>query len=244
MEYEIDDLDERILYRLAENARRTSAPDIAAEMDVAASTVRNRIEQLEEAGIIRGYTCSIDYERCDGRLTSLFECSTSVEDQERLAQQALRIPGVIEVLKLMSGQGNLQVKVVADDTDGLSLIARKLTNIGLAVDDEVFLQAEYHHPYHDFGPSESAKDAIDASGMTANGEMVTVEKDAPVAGRTLQEANREGLVHEDVLVVAIQRNGRVLSPRGDTELRAGDRVEVFSPGTVPTTALDVFHAGE
>lgn len=244
MNYEIDDLDERILYRLVENARNTSAPKIAEEMDVAASTVRNRIDQLEAAGVIRGYHANVDYERCGGRLTSIFACSTSVANQERLAQQALRIPGVVEVRKLMSGQGNLQVTVVAADTDGLSHIARKLTNLGLEVEDEEFVQAEYHHPYHDFGPPDAHDDLRTEMEVTPNDEIVVVAEDAPLAGQTLQEANRTGLVHEDVLVVAIERDDRILTPRGDTVLEAGDRVKVFSPERIPSGTLDAFRSPE
>lgn len=244
MSYEIDDLDARILYRLVENARNTSAPDIAAEMDVAASTVRNRIDRLESAGIVRGYHANVDYERCGGRLTSLFECSTSVADQERLAQQALRIPGVVEVRKLMSGQGNLEVKVVAPDTDGLSHIARKLTNLGLEVEDEEFVQAEYHHPYHDFGPPDEHDTPATELEVTSNDEVVVVAEDAPVAGQTLQEANRAGHIHEDLLVIAIQRDDRIITPRGDTTLEPGDRVKIFSPERLPPTALDAFRGVE
>ena len=240
MNYEIDELDERILYRLVENARNTSAPTIAEEMDVAASTVRNRIEQLEAAGVIQGYHANVYYERCDGRLTGLFECSTSVANQERLAQQALRIPGVVEVLKLMSGQGNLQVKVVAPDTDGLSHIARKLTNLGLEVDHEELVQDEYHHPFHEFGPTDAHADPGTEMEVTPNDELVVVAEDAPVAGQTLQEANRTGLIHEDVLVVAIERDDRILTPRGDTILTAGDRVKMFSPHRIPAETLDAF----
>lgn len=242
MNYETDELDERILYRLVEDARNTSAPMIADEMGVAASTVRNRIEQLEAAGILKGYHANVDYEACGGRLTSLFECSTSVANQERLAQQALRIPGVVEVLKLMSGQGNLQVKVVANDTDGLSHLARKLTNLGLEVEDEEFVQAEYHHPYHDFGPEDEHDDLRTEMEVTPNDEIVVVAENAPLAGQTLQEANRAGLVHEDVLVVAIERDGRIRTPRGDTVLEAGDRVKIFSPERIPSETLDAFRS--
>lgn len=240
MNYEIDDLDERILFRLVEDARKTSAPKIADEMDVAASTVRNRIDQLEEAGILRGYHANVDYERCGGRLSGLFECSTSVANQERLAQQALRIPGVVEVLKLMSGQGNLQVKVVADDTDGLSHIARKLTNVGLDVEDEELVQAEYHHAFHDFGPEDQLESMRSEMEVTPNDELVVIAENAAVADQTLQEANRAGFIHEDVLVIAIQRDDRIITPRGDTVLRPGDRVKLFSPDRIPQDALSVF----
>jgi DNA-binding Lrp family transcriptional regulator len=39
--------------------------EIAEEVDVSASTVRNRIDRLEEAGVIEGYYPKINYERAN-----------------------------------------------------------------------------------------------------------------------------------------------------------------------------------
>ena len=50
----IDEVDERVLYYLAEEARHTSAPDIADEVDLAPLTARNRIGRLEESSVIVG----------------------------------------------------------------------------------------------------------------------------------------------------------------------------------------------
>ena len=56
MAHRVDEVDKRILYRLAQDARNTATSDIAEEMDVTSATIRNRIEQLEEQGILRGGT--------------------------------------------------------------------------------------------------------------------------------------------------------------------------------------------
>ncbi|WP_227356864.1 Lrp/AsnC family transcriptional regulator [Haladaptatus salinisoli] len=44
-----------ILRILREDARQTTAQEIADTVGVSASTVRNRIDQLEAEGIVRGY---------------------------------------------------------------------------------------------------------------------------------------------------------------------------------------------
>lgn len=85
MAYTIDDIDERILYHLTEDARNTSAPMIADQVDVSAATIRNRIQRLEEAGIIRGYHADINYKRINGMLTSLFVCDAPIPESETLA---------------------------------------------------------------------------------------------------------------------------------------------------------------
>lgn len=57
---------------------------------------------------------------------------------------------------------------------------------------------------------------------------ITVEEGAPVADRSLRGADEAGLFGDDVLVVAIERDGEVLTPKGDATVRAGDLVTVFS----------------
>ena len=54
------DLDRRLIRALVENARRSNR-QIAADLDVAATTVGKRIADLEESGIIRGYRPDLDY---------------------------------------------------------------------------------------------------------------------------------------------------------------------------------------
>lgn len=74
----------------------------------------------------------------------------------------------------------------------------------------------------------SIKDVLHLAG---NAEVfeITVTDEAPIAGSTLQEADRAGLLgDDDVLVVAVERDETVLTPKGETRIRAGDLVTVFS----------------
>ena len=59
---------------------------------------------------------------------------------------------------------------------------------------------------------------------------ITVTDDAPIAGKTLQEANEEGEFTRDMLVVAIEREGedKPITPRGNTTIHAGDLLTVYS----------------
>jgi DNA-binding Lrp family transcriptional regulator len=124
MEHRLDEVDRRILYRLMEDARDTSAPDIAEEVNVSAGTIRNRIHRLEDLGIIRGYHAGVDFELAAGKLTNLFVCSAPVSDREKFAKQVLEIPGVVDVRELMAGQRNLHVTAVGDDMNDITRISR------------------------------------------------------------------------------------------------------------------------
>ncbi|MFB6135916.1 MAG: TrkA family potassium uptake protein [Halobacteriaceae archaeon] len=69
---------------------------------------------------------------------------------------------------------------------------------------------------------------------------ITVREGAPLAGTSLREAGEGGAIGDDVLVVAIERDGAVLTPSGETTLRAGDLVTVFSREGVTADVMSQF----
>jgi DNA-binding Lrp family transcriptional regulator len=148
----LDELDKAIIYRLQGNARKTSASTIAEEMGVAASTVRNRIGRLEEAGVISGYGLEVDYEAAGFQLHTLIVCTAPIPNRERLAREALQVDGVVAVREIMTGNGNLHVEVVGRDSDDLSRIGRELDALGLEVVEEDIIRNEYVHAYEGFAP--------------------------------------------------------------------------------------------
>ena len=67
-------------------------------------------------------------------------------------------------------------------------------------------------------------------GDTAEVFEITVDEDAPIANKTLIEADEAGLLPHGALVVAIERNGEAdpITPQGGTEVHAGDLLTVYS----------------
>ena len=246
MDYRLDEVDKRIIYHLTNDARNTSAPTIAEEVNVSAGTIRNRIKQLEEHGVIAGYHAHIDYERVDRRLTDLLVCNAPVPDRESLAMRVLDIPGVVNVRELMTGRGNLQVKSVGTDTADLSRIARELSNLGLEIEDEDLIQRELFHPYQPFGPDDGQESRVltDVRSLTGDAEIVelSVVESAPIAGKTLEQAGNEDLIDDEALIIAIERDETVLTPRGQTEIRPGDIVSVFARGKSSDETLSAFQS--
>ena len=151
---ELDDLDRAILHALQDDARKMSTSTIADRMDVASSTVRTRIRNLEEAGVITGYHAEVDYEAADFQLHTLIVCTAPVPDRERLAQAALEIEGVVAVREVMTGNENVHVEVVGRDGDDLSRIGRELDEIGFEIEDENIIRNEYVRPYSGFGDTD------------------------------------------------------------------------------------------
>lgn len=246
MDYRVDEIDKRILYYLARDARNTAAPAIADEVQVTPATIRNRIRQLEEHGLIRGYHADIDYERIEGRVTYQFSCTAPVPDRDRIAQAALEVSGVVKVRELMTGHANLAITAVGIDTDDVSRIASKLSDLGLEIEDEGVIEREYYHPYHPFGPEDAptGPSLTDFMSLAGGAEVIefTVSEGAAVEGLTIEETVSEGLLADEMLVVGIEREGDVLTPKGDTEIRPGDIITLFSRETLEQGTLEVFGA--
>jgi len=234
MVYGLDDIDRSILYHLSRDARRNSATDIADHVRVSAQTVRNRIKQLEESGVIKGYHPQIDYERADSLLTNLFMCTTSASDRERLARQALQIPGVVNIREIMTGHTDLRITAIGHDTDEISQIARAITDLGIDIEEEDLVRREHVSPYRKFD-SDGAQQGpaiTDFLSLAGDAELleITVEEGADIAGKTLEEANANELLDEDVLVITIERDDVIVTPRGKTTVKAGDAVTLLLRG--------------
>ncbi|MCG1003758.1 MULTISPECIES: TrkA family potassium uptake protein [Halobacterium] len=70
---------------------------------------------------------------------------------------------------------------------------------------------------------------------------ISVEADAPITGKTLREADEEGLLEGELLVVAIERDeGEPITPRGNTRIEAGDLLTVYSSEGATPEVTDVF----
>jgi len=70
---------------------------------------------------------------------------------------------------------------------------------------------------------------------------ITVAEDAPIAGKTLQEA-ASGDLSDDILVVAIERgdSDKPITPRGNTKIEAGDLLTVYSAVGASPKITDIF----
>ena len=68
----------------------------------------------------------------------------------------------------------------------------------------------------------------------------TVDSDAPIDGCSLIEADKQGLLPEETVVVAIVRDGDLLIPDGKSEIRAGDVVTIFARNGATDRITDAF----
>jgi trk system potassium uptake protein TrkA len=71
---------------------------------------------------------------------------------------------------------------------------------------------------------------------------ITVTEEAPIVGKTLKEAAKADIIPDDVLIVAIERNGQdtPITPRGDIEIKANDLLTVYSGFGADPKLTDLF----
>ncbi|MFB6252546.1 MAG: Lrp/AsnC family transcriptional regulator [Halobellus sp.] len=155
---ELDSIDKHILYYLQQDARATSSTDIAEKLDLSSSTVRTRLNKLEESGIIRGYHIDIDYDLAGYPLYTKIICTAPVPKRDTLAESAREIPGVTAVREIMTGERNIYVNAIGRDHDELNRISKELDELGLSIVDEQLIRDEYVCPYHGFLDDEELPD--------------------------------------------------------------------------------------
>lgn len=163
---ELNDLDRRILHLLQVNARGKRDTDIAGDTDVTSTTVANRIEALEERGIIKGYHPEIDYEAAGYPLVVLFVCTAPVAEREALAEQTREVHGVVNVRELLSGEGNIHVQVVAESTARVEEVTQELDSLGLRVGSNVILSRETVQPWNHFQEKVAADTLVEPDATT------------------------------------------------------------------------------
>lgn len=151
IDIDLDEIDMGILHLLQEDARNLTPVDMAERLPVTDGTVRNRIERMEEAGIIEGYVPNLNYEAAGFPLRIVFTCTAPVTERAELAEQILQTDGVIEVQELMKSRRNVSVVAVATETDRITHITTELHNLGLTVEDEELLRHVYTQPFNHFG---------------------------------------------------------------------------------------------
>lgn len=151
MVHNLDDVDRGILHVLQQNAREATAADMGDMVDVAASTVRNRTDDLEDAGVIRGYHPEIDYEAAGFDLHLFVVCRAPTAKRSELAREALDLPGVISVREMTTGADNLHIELVAVNSDAADETLAGIENLDLEIVSSQVIKDFHVQPFNHFG---------------------------------------------------------------------------------------------
>ena len=129
---ELDELDEKILKMIVDNAR-VPFLEVARACNVSGAAIHQRVQKLTNLGVIKGSEYIVDaeklgYETC--AFIGIFLTSPSTFDF--VVQEVEKIPEVIECY-YTTGQYDLLIKVVAkNNKDLLRIIHSELQPLGLA----------------------------------------------------------------------------------------------------------------
>ncbi|MCB6365516.1 Lrp/AsnC family transcriptional regulator [Intestinibacillus massiliensis] len=107
----LDELDQKILQILIENARY-SYSEIGERVGISRVAVKARINALEERGIIEGYTAVINPQKLSGAISCYFEIETRPDTFLQATAQLSGCPVVTQIYR-MTGNCRLHVHAVA-----------------------------------------------------------------------------------------------------------------------------------
>ncbi len=147
----LDDVDRGILHLLQANAREATAAEMGEMVDVSPSTIRNRIEILEENGVIRGYHPEIDYEQAGFDLHLFVVGRTSTANRAKVATEALEVPGVINVREMVTGEHNLHFEAVAVDSDAADETLSGIEKLDIEIVSTQIVKNLHVQPFNHFG---------------------------------------------------------------------------------------------
>jgi DNA-binding Lrp family transcriptional regulator len=123
----LDELDWSILQLLKSNANLTYTK-MGRQLNVAHSTVYERIKRMKEQGVIKKYTVALDLERIGRRpVTAIMTVFADPKETERVAKELAEMKEAVEVNTSLSEELLIIAKVVAEDQEKLhEFIAQKV----------------------------------------------------------------------------------------------------------------------
>jgi DNA-binding Lrp family transcriptional regulator len=108
---QLDETDRRLIDRLRENARAPVA-ELARSLGLSRTTVQSRLERLERAGVITGYTVRLSDAHERGQIHAYVMLTVAPKRAASVAAAIRRTPAV-RLLASVSGPFDLIAEVVA-----------------------------------------------------------------------------------------------------------------------------------
>ncbi|WP_246945265.1 Lrp/AsnC family transcriptional regulator [Bacillus pinisoli] len=109
----IDEIDRKILRLLTENARM-SYVDIGKELNLSRVSIRERVNQLMENGIIEKFSVVINSEKVGKGVSAFFEVDCEPAHLVKVAQTLVDNPAVASCYQ-MTGPSTLHMHVLVED---------------------------------------------------------------------------------------------------------------------------------
>jgi len=124
----IDETDRKILGLLRQDGR-ASVAQIARSVSLSPAPVARRIERLEQAGVIRGYTALID-DRISGSVEAFTEIRLEGSAETGEIGELLKGLPEIESFYTIAGDPDALVRIRVDDVDHLQRVVNTMRRTG------------------------------------------------------------------------------------------------------------------
>ena len=139
--FKLDDVDHQILDILIENTR-TPFTDIAKKLSVSAGTIHVRVKKMEDAGIIRGSSLTLDYEKLGYAFIAYVGIFLEKTHQTKFVLQRLNEIPNITVAHITTGKYNIFCKIRAKDTKHAKDIIYQIDDIDGVYRTETMISLE------------------------------------------------------------------------------------------------------
>lgn len=126
--FKLDEVDHQILDMLIDNTR-TPFTDIAKRLLISAGTVHVRVKKMEDAGIIKGSSLTLDYEKLGYSFIAYVGVFLEKTHQTKFVLERLNQIPYITVAHITTGKFNIFCKVRARDTNHAKEIIFRIDDI-------------------------------------------------------------------------------------------------------------------
>ena len=120
----IEELDRKLIAALERDCRRSNR-ELAVELQVSPSTVITHVENLEEAGLVKGYAAMLDHQKLGYELTAVVEVIVSKGKLLEMEKEIAKVPGVCAVYDVTGATDGIVIGKFRDREE-LSRFAKSL----------------------------------------------------------------------------------------------------------------------
>ena len=139
--FKLDEIDHQILDMLIDNTR-VPFTDIAKKLVISAGTVHVRVKKMEEAGIIKGSSLTLDYAKLGYSFIAYVGIYLQNTSQTKFVLERINEIPYVTVAHITTGKFNIFCKVRAKDTNHAKEIIFKLDDIDGVYRTETMISLE------------------------------------------------------------------------------------------------------
>ena len=114
---DLDDTDREIL-RILQGDARTPFSEVARRIDMSSATVHDRVNRMQEAGVIEGYHAKVDPREVGFGISAIVGLRVEQGREQDTLDRLSAVEGVQEI-HLTTGEWDVMARVYAEDADAL-----------------------------------------------------------------------------------------------------------------------------